>query len=68
MPGQLGDRPQSRSLIDGLDGVGHIIADAAYGAHYLRQFIVEDLGATAQIKRNPRRLVFDPGPSGRLER
>ncbi len=29
------------------------MADAAYDADYLRRFIVDDLGATAQIKQNP---------------
>jgi transposase len=42
-------------LIEGLEGVGHVIADAAYDADHLRAFIAEDLGATAQIKQNPTR-------------
>ena len=36
-------------------GVGHVMADAAYDADHLRQFIADDLGATAQIKQNPSR-------------
>ncbi len=56
-PGQWGDCPQARGLIGGLTGVGHVMADAAYDADYLRQFIVDDLGATAQIKQNPTRTA-----------
>lgn len=33
------------------------MADAAYDADYLRDFIADDLGATAQIKQNPTRSV-----------
>ncbi len=54
-PGQHGDAPQARNLLAGLQGVGHVIADAAYDADPLRAFIVDDLGATAQIKANPSR-------------
>jgi transposase len=54
-PGQWGDRPQAETLLAGLKGVGHAIADAAYDADPLRAFIVDDLGATAHIKANPSR-------------
>jgi putative transposase len=54
-PGHWGDCPQARGLIEGLQGVGHVIADAGYDADHLRNFIAEDLGATPQIKRNPTR-------------
>ena len=54
-PGHWGDCPQARSLIEGLEGVGHVIADAGYDADHLRSFIADDLGATAQIKQNPSR-------------
>ena len=54
-PGHWGDCPQARALIEGLEGVGHVIADAAYDADHLRTFIAEDLGAKAQIKQNPTR-------------
>lgn len=54
-PGHWGDCPQARELLEGLDGVGHVIADAAYDADHLRAFIAADLGATAQIKQNPTR-------------
>lgn len=54
-PGHWGDCPQARGLIEGLTGVAHVIADAAYDADHLRQFIAEGLGATAQIKQNPSR-------------
>lgn len=54
-PGHWGDCPQARGLLEGLDGVGHVIADAAYDADRLRAFIADDLGATAQIKPNPTR-------------
>jgi transposase len=33
-PGQWGDSPQARGLIEGLDGVSHVIADAAYAGDY----------------------------------
>jgi transposase len=41
-----------------LQGVGHVIADAAYDADRLRTFIADDLGATAQIKANPSRVTI----------
>ena len=56
-PGQWGDCPQARGLIEGLMGVGHVMADAAYDADDLRKFIADDLGAAAQIKQNPTRSV-----------
>ena len=40
-----------------MEGVGHVIADTAYDADPLRAFIVDDLGATAQIKANPSRAI-----------
>lgn len=52
-PGHWGDCPQARALIEGLEGVGHVIADAGCDADHLRTFIADDLGATAQIKQNP---------------
>lgn len=42
-------------MIEGLQGVGHVIADAGYDADHLRGFIADDLGAIAQIKQNPTR-------------
>jgi transposase len=54
-PDQWGDCPQARGLIDGLPGIGHVIADAACDADHLRHFIARKLGATAQIKQNPTR-------------
>ena len=36
------------------------MADAAYDADHLRQFIADDLGATPQIKQNPTRTVKQP--------
>ncbi len=42
-------------MIEGLKGVGQVIADAGYDADHLRTFIADDLGATAQIKQNPSR-------------
>ena len=59
-PGQWGDSPQARDLIDGLSGVAHVVADAAYDADHLRRFIREDLNATPQIKQNPTRVVRHP--------
>ncbi len=38
-----------------MQGVGHVIADAGYDADHLRDFIANELGATAQIKQNPTR-------------
>ena len=59
-PGQWGDSPQARGLIEGLKGIGHVIADAAYDADHLRQFISAELNATAQIKQNPTRVARQP--------
>ncbi len=42
-------------MIEGLTGVGHVLADAAYDADHLRRFIAGELGTTAQIKQNPSR-------------
>ncbi len=39
-------------MIEGLEGVGHVIADAGYAANHLRAFIADDLCATAQIRQN----------------
>ena len=38
-PGQCGDCPPARGLIEGLVGVGHVMADAAHDADDLRHFI-----------------------------
>ena len=54
-PGEWGDSPQARGLIEGLKGVGHVIMGTAYDADRLRAFIAGDLGATAHIKRDPAR-------------
>ena len=59
-PGQRGDCPQAQGLLEGLLGVDHVIADAAYDSDALRAFIAEDLGATAQIKANPTRKRTHP--------
>ena len=59
-PGQHGDCPQAKTLLSGLQGVGHVIADAAYDADPLRAFIAHDLGACAQIKANPTRTNKPP--------
>jgi len=59
-PGQYGDRPQAETLLSGLQGVGHVIADAAYEADPLRAFIADELGATAQIRANPSRAIVPP--------
>ena len=58
--GQRGDCPQAQGLLEGLSGVDHVIADAAYDSDALRAFIAEDLGATAQIKANPTRKRIHP--------
>ncbi|RMD93821.1 MAG: transposase [Alphaproteobacteria bacterium] len=54
-PGHRGDSPQARGLSEGLEGVGHVLAVAAYDADHLRAFITEELAAKAQIKQNPTR-------------
>ena len=54
-PGHWGECPQARGLPEGLEGVGHVIADAGCDADHLRDFIATELGATAQIKQNPSR-------------
>jgi len=59
-PGQAGDCPQARGLVDGLTGVGHVIADAAYDADHFRTFVQHGLGAEAQIPSNPSRTKALP--------
>ena len=59
-PGHWGDCPQAQGLIAGLEGVGHVIADAGYDSDPLRHFIADDLGAKAQIKQNPTRAGRQP--------
>ncbi|WP_416925308.1 transposase [Tropicimonas sp.] len=54
-PGQWGDYPQARGLIEGLEGIGHLIMDAGHDADHLRLFIAQDPGATAQSRQNPSR-------------
>lgn len=54
-PGHWGDCPQARRLTEGLDGVGHIIADTAYDADHFRRFVDAELGAIAEIPSNPSR-------------
>lgn len=56
-PGHWCDCPQARGLIEGLPGVRHVIADVAYDADHLREYIANDLGAEAHIKRNPTRVT-----------
>ena len=58
-PGQWGDCPQTAGLIEGLVGVGHVIADAAYDATHLREAIAT-MGASAQIAQNPSRAAKMP--------
>ena len=59
-PGQWGDCPPVQGLIEGLSGVGRVMADAAYDADHLRKFIADDLDAIAQIKQNPTRSARQP--------
>jgi len=42
-------------VTEGLDGVGHVVADTAYDADHFRRFIDTELGATAEIPCNPSR-------------
>jgi len=42
-------------LIEGLQGAGPVMADAACDADHLRHFNESNPGAVAQIKRNPQR-------------
>ena len=56
-PGHWGDCPEAQPLLTGLEGVGHVIADAGYDADPLRGFIAQELGAKAQIKPNPVRTT-----------
>ena len=53
-------QPQAMALLSGLQGVGHVIADAAYDADALRTVIADNLGASAQIKANPSRAIAPP--------
>ena len=47
-------------MIEGLEGVGHVIADAAYDAGHLRALIETGLGAEAHIQANPSRAIKPP--------
>jgi transposase len=58
--GQRGDCPQAAALIDGFEGVGHVIADAAYDSAALRDKIEGELRAEAQIQANPSRAIKPP--------
>jgi transposase len=55
--GQHGDGPQASALIEGLAGVGHVIADAACDAGRLRTLTGHGLGARAHIAANPSRAI-----------
>ena len=59
-PGQAGDCPPACGLVDGLTGVGHVIADAAYDADHFRALGQHGLGAEAQIPSNPSRTKALP--------
>ena len=43
-----------------MEGVGNVVADAAYDADHLRDLITQDLKARAHIKRNPTRREDRP--------
>jgi len=58
--GHRGDCPQAAALIEGLEGVGHVIADAAYDAGHLRALIETGLGAEAHMQANPSRAIKPP--------
>ncbi len=58
--GQRGDSPQAAALIDGLQGVGHVIADAAHDSDALREKIAGELRAEANIQANPSRAIKPP--------
>ena len=51
------DSPHARGWVKGLTDAQHVTIEAAYEANQLRDFIADDLGATAHIKRNPTRLA-----------
>lgn len=58
------DGPQAASLIEGFEGIAHVIADAAHDAGCLRDVIEDDLEAEAHIKANRPRSTkppIDPG-------
>lgn len=55
--GQRGDCPQTAAPVAGLNGIGHVIADAAYAPGTLRGIIAHDLGAEAHIQVNPSRAI-----------
>ena len=58
--GHRGDCPQAAGRIEGLTGVGHVIADAADDAGHLRDLIENDLDAKADIQANPSRASKPP--------
>ena len=57
-PGQAGDTPQARPLLAGLHP-GHIMADRAYDAGLLRDFIVEQGGTPVIPGRRHRKVPIE---------
>lgn len=55
-PGHRGGCAQARGLIDGLTGIGRVVADAARDADRLRASSADALGAPERIGRDPSRI------------
>lgn len=58
--GQRGDSSQTAALIDGLRGVGDVIAGAVYDSGGVRGKIKDELRAETHIKANPSRAIKPP--------
>ena len=57
-PGQAGDTPQAQPLLEGLHP-GHVMADRAYDADPLRDFIVEQGGVPVIPGRRHRTVPIE---------
>ena len=51
---------RARPLVAGLEGLGHVVAEAAHDADPVRRFITDERGATPRIKQNPTRAGPQP--------
>ena len=58
-PGQMGDIRAAIPLLASLPAAKHVLADAAYDADRLHQFL-EQRGTTPTIKQNPTRKQLKP--------
>ncbi len=58
--GQVHDSQFATPILEGLDQAQNVLADMAYDADYIRQFIDQNLCATAVIPSHPARAIAIP--------